>query len=432
MSDEKVQSDYIFDTASDEEAAKFRLSPHLINLMSEEPFFSSLIRQIRREKTSQIPTAGVTCIDGSLALYWNPKFLASLSADEIKGLIKHECYHLIFKHCTARKQTPHQMWNMATDLAINSLIAERLLPKGGLIPGKALNGLDKITDPNQYAVWKRLSDLICGFPKNKNSEWYMAQLMNDEELQEAMDKLPKDCSGGVSSGMPGMDDHDGWGEGLSEEEKAKLENEIKEAVSKAGKEADRSNSWGSVSQETRKLIRKTYESKVNWKNVLTSFVGRRQRAKKSSTHRRINRKYPYIHPGKKIGHQANLAVYIDQSGSISDRDIAMFTGTLVGLAKNVTFTFYNFDTRVDERSKQVWRKGKKSVQIKRTVCGGTCFDCVEDHFRKNLDTFDGYITLTDGCAAKPKPCKLRRCWVLLPGYKLYFQADKTDTVVTMD
>ena len=100
MSDEKVQSDYIFDTASDEEAAKFRFSPHLINLMSEEPFFSSLIRQIRREKTDQIPTAGVTCIDGSLALYWNPKFLASLSADEIKGLIKHECYHLIFKHCT--------------------------------------------------------------------------------------------------------------------------------------------------------------------------------------------------------------------------------------------------------------------------------------------------------------------------------------------
>ena len=31
MSNEKVQSDYIFDTASDEEAAKFRLSPHLIN-----------------------------------------------------------------------------------------------------------------------------------------------------------------------------------------------------------------------------------------------------------------------------------------------------------------------------------------------------------------------------------------------------------------
>lgn len=423
---EKVQSDYIFDAVSDEEAAAFRLSPHLINLMSEEPFFSSLIRKIRREKTDQIPTAGVTCIDGSLALYWNPKFLASLSADEIKGLLKHECYHLIFKHCTARKQTPHQMWNIATDLAINSLIAERLLPDGGLIPGKPLKALSKITDPDQYDAWKRLSDLIQGFPKNNNSEWYMAQLMNDQELQDAFDKLPSSGSGGIL-----MDDHDGWGD-MTDEEKAKVENEIKEMVSEASKEADRNNSWGNVSSDTRRQIRKMYENKVNWKSVLTSFVGRRQRAKKTSTHRRINRKYPYIHPGKKIGHQANLAVYIDQSGSISDRDISMFTGALMGLAKNVTFTFYNFDTRVDEKSKQVWRKGKKSVEIKRTVCGGTCFNCVEDHFRKNIDTFDGYITLTDGCAAKPKPCKLRRCWVLLPGYKLYFDADKTDVVVTMD
>jgi predicted metal-dependent peptidase len=425
MSDEKVQSDYIFDTASDEEAAKFRLSPHLINLMSEEPFFSSLIRKIRRHKTNDIPTAGVTCIEGSLALYWNPKFLASLSADEIKGLIKHECYHLIFKHCTARKQEPHQMWNIATDLAINSLIAERLLPDGGLIPGKALKALAKITDPAQYDAWKRLSDLIQGFPKNKNSEWYMAQLMDDQELQDAFDKLPKSGSGIL------MDDHDGWGD-MTEEEKAKVENEIKEMVGQAAKEADRTNSWGNVSSETRRQIRKMYENKVDWKKVLVSFVGRRQRAKKSSTHRRINRKYPYIHPGKKIGHQANLAVYIDQSGSISDRDISMFTGALMGLAKNVTFTFYNFDTRVDEGSKQVWKKGKKSIEIKRTVCGGTCFNCVEDHFRKNIDTFDGYITLTDGCAAKPKPCKLRRCWVLLPGYKLYFDHDRTDIVVTMD
>jgi predicted metal-dependent peptidase len=254
----------------------------------------------------------------------------------------------------------------------------------------------------------------------------MAQLLNDQELQDSFDKLPKHGSGGIL-----MDDHDGWSD-MTAEERAKVENEIKEMVSDAAKEADRNNSWGNVSSDTRRQIRKMYENKVNWKKILTSFIGRRQRSKKSSTHRRINRKYPYIHPGKKIGHQANLAVYIDQSGSISDRDISIFTGALMGLAKNTTFTFYNFDTRVDLKSKQVWKKGKKSIQIKRSVCGGTCFNCVEDHFRKNIDTFDGYIILTDGCAPKPKPCKLRRCWVLLPSYKLYFDADKTDIVVTMD
>ena len=190
----------VVNEVSQEEIDAFDLSPHLIRLLWDEPFFANVLRGIEKIRTTQIPTAGVSASTGDVRFWWNPAFLAGLTPNQVKGLLKHECYHLIFKHCTARKQTPHQMWNMATDLAINSLIAERLLPEGGLIPGKPLNGLDKITDPDQYAVWKRLSELIRGFPKNKNSEWYMAQLMEDEELQKAMDKLPPDGSGGVGCG----------------------------------------------------------------------------------------------------------------------------------------------------------------------------------------------------------------------------------------
>ena len=101
------------------------------------------------------------------------------------------------------------------------------------------------------------------------------------------------------------------------------------------------------------------------------------------------------------------------------------------LAKSATFTFYNFDTKVDEKSKQQWRKGKKNIEIQRTVYGGTCFQSVENHFKKNVDTYDGYIVLTDGCASKPTPCIKRRCWVLLPNYKLYFDHDNTDVVINM-
>tara|TARA_A100001011_G_scaffold396001_1_gene492616 strand:- start:3112 stop:4392 length:1281 start_codon:yes stop_codon:yes gene_type:complete len=423
--EEKVQkSDYIFDEATPEQIKKFRLDYHMINLIHNEPFFSSMLRRIKRVRTEEIPTAGVSVQDGSLTLYWNPKFLAGLDSKKLLGLLKHECYHLIFKHCTARKQKPHQMWNIATDLAINSIIPESELPDGGLIPGKAFKGMNNITDPNQLAAWKRLSDLVVSFPKNKTSEWYMKRLMEDEELQSAFDKLPKEY-------VVGFDDHDGWGD-LTDEERAKLEGELKDIVGKATKEADASDTWGSVSQSVRRQIRKIYENKVNWKVVLNSFIGMRQRAKKASTHRRINRKYPYIHPGKKIGHTANLAVYIDQSGSISDKDITAFTGALTGLAKSTTFTFYNFDTRVDEKSKKTWKKGKKNVQIERTVSGGTCFNCVENHFRDSKDVYDGYIVLTDGCASKPLPCKKRRCWVVLPNYKLFFTPDNTDVVVQMD
>ena len=119
----------------------FDLSPHLIRLMWDEPFFATILRIIKKRETNTIPTAGVYTKDGELHLVWNRKFLAGLDAEKIKGLLKHEAYHIIFEHTTTRKQEPHIVWNYATDLAINSLIDESELPEGGLIPGKAFASL---------------------------------------------------------------------------------------------------------------------------------------------------------------------------------------------------------------------------------------------------------------------------------------------------
>ena len=61
QSDKKSNnSEFIFEKATEEQINNFRLDYHLINFMKEEPFFSTILRHIRREKTYQIPTAGVT------------------------------------------------------------------------------------------------------------------------------------------------------------------------------------------------------------------------------------------------------------------------------------------------------------------------------------------------------------------------------------
>jgi predicted metal-dependent peptidase len=423
-------SDYIFDAVSDEEAARYKLDPVLVKFLMHEPFFSTILRNMGKYKTDQIPTAGVTVKDGTLTLYWNPKFLAGLKPKEVYGLLKHECYHLIFNHCTSRKQDPHTMWNIATDLAINSLIDEDELPDGGFIPGKAFD-LSKIEDPEQRAKWEEFSKLIESFPKGQASEWYMEQLRQDENAQQCCEDMSGE--GGAGSGIPGgFDDHGKWGESLTEEQRQLLDGKVKQIIGEAVKKSDSSNSWGTVSAETREMLRKMFNNTVDWKKVLQTFVGRRQRANKTSTHRRLNRKYPYIHPGKHRSHTSNLVIYIDQSGSIGSDDIEMFFGALTELSKNVTFTVYFFDTSVDERSKFVWKKGKRNVEAKRTRYGGTCFNCVELHYREISTDYDGYLVLTDGCASKPYPCISQRCWVLLPNYDLYFPADKKDTIVRMD
>jgi len=407
---------------SDEEAEKFDLGPHLVKLLLHEPFFSAMLRRVSKTKSYSIPTAGVTVKDTDFFLLWNPKFVMSLESIAVRGLLKHECYHLIFKHCTERKQEPHVLWNWATDLAINSIISQNELPEMALYPGQAMD-LSKITDPATKEKWQKVSDLIESLPPKKASEWYMTKLKQDKEVSETITQS--------GEGEPVfIDDHEGWGN-LSDEEKQVAEGKIKQAVAEAVKRCDRTGKWGSVSADMRKSLRKMVNDSVDWRKVLHSFCGRSQRANKCRTHKRVNRKYPYIHPGTKRGHSASVAIYMDQSGSVSDEEVELFFGALNQLGRLTSFAIFPFDYNVDNEGRVDWRKGQSLPPIRRKS-GGTSFHAVEKHVRELKGEFDGHIILTDGEASDPGPSLVRRCWVILPGCKLYFTPHQNDVVIYME
>lgn len=450
---------------TDEQVSAFDLSPHLIRLMWDEPFFARILQVIEKTKTTSIPTAGVIAKDSKFHLYWNPRFLAGLHPKKVKGLLKHECYHLVFEHTTTRKNEPHIIWNYATDLAINSLIDESELPEGGLIPGKKFSALseDQIKNMGQQAAerYNKISEKIASFPKMMSSEWYFAELMNDKEVQEAIkssesmqgksleqaladgdvkidengnlvdqDGNPVTLVPGDANGNP-MDSHDGWNENLSDEQRELLKGKMKKAIENAIKNCDGSNSWGSVPMGMQETLRKMMSKEIPWQSVLKQFVGMSKRSDRLSTIKRVNRKYPGIHPGIHKSYTASIAVYVDQSGSVSDSDLELLGGELDGLAEKVEFTLYNFDTEVDENSKRVIKKGK-NLKLERTRCGGTDFKCVQEHANKNKSNFDGYLVLTDGYAPDPKGHnKLKRGWVIVPNGQLQFNKSSKDFIIKM-
>ena len=399
----------------------------LVAFLFDEPFFSSIVRSMRKVKTETVvPTAGVAVQDGSVCLYWNPKFVDTLNKQEFFGLMKHECYHLIFDHVTSRKQEPHMLWNVATDLAINSIIPEFQLPEAGLIPGRPITR--NLKDDQISKSAQKVSDLIESFPRNKSSEWYMETLLESREDPE-MDSALEECFGDGS----GFDVHfDIDDSNMSESDKELVKAKVRDIIKKSADRAQKNNAWGSVSSDIKQQIVAALQDRIDWKKTLHYFCGTKQKANKSRTHRRINRKYPYVHPGKKTKRTSNLAIYIDQSGSVGNDGIAAFFASLGELSKNVSFTVFHFDTIVDSRSEYNWRKGTQYKLPMRTLSGGTCFNSVEEHFRKRSSEFDGYIVMTDGCAPKPKSCISKRCWVLLPGYSLPFSPERKDSVVKME
>ncbi len=437
----------------------FDLSPHLIRLMWDEPFFATILRIIKKRETKQIPTAGVYSKDGELHLVWNRKFLAGLSASEVKGLLKHEAYHIIFEHTTTRTQEPHVVWNYATDLAINSLIDESELPEGGLIPGKAFTALtpEQIEQMGQQAAdrYTKVSALIASFPKEQSSEWYFQKLMEDPDVAEAIQSQSKlggkslsqaladgdvmldedgnlvDKDGNPITIVPGNgDEHDGWGE-MSDEQKDQFNGEIQEALRKAVERCDGSNSWGSVGASMRSKLRDMVSREIPWQSVLKRFCGMSRRADRAASIRRINRKYAGIHPGAFRDYKANIAVYLDQSGSVSDDDLAMFAGELEGLAKRVTFTLFNFDTSVDLKSERELKRNR-GVTLERTRCGGTDFSCVTKHVQSPAGKkFDGALILTDGYAPDPGICRTKLGWVITPSGELQFAKKGRDFLIKM-
>ena len=414
---------------SEETLKEFDLNIHTARLLMDEPFFAAISRRIDKRASFAVPTAGVMVNPDTaqFEMLYNPTFFASLTDAEKRDVLKHEFYHVVFLHVTDRlpEGVKMKLWNIATDLAINSHLHN--LPKGGLIPGE-------------------LGSPFESLPRGMSSEWYLANMPDfggQEESgssssgSESEEGEQSNSSGGGNPGenpegdsIPeSLDDHSGWG-ACSQEVRDMAQQRLKEIVRKAGEECAKNNSWGSVSSSARSKIMKILESKVDWKKVLRYFVKASQKANRSSSIKRINRRYAYIHPGKKSNRVAKIAVSIDQSGSVDDQMLAKFFGELNKLAEIAEFVVVPFDTRVDESLVWTWKKGKK-VEKERVMRGGTCFDAPTNYVN-GCGGFDGHIILTDMCAPKPKPSKCQRMWMTTPEHARSQYFETKERVVVVD
>jgi len=405
------------------EIKKFNLNMHVARLLQQEPFFASLSRRIEKHPRALLPTAraGVNPETAQLDLLHNPEFFAGLTDTQRQGVLIHEFYHLVFEHVTSRKPTGvgNMIWNFATDLSINGLIGRDKLPDGCLFPGEG-----------QFAE----------YPIGLSAEKYLEMLKNDEQFKgeggegsEGEGDPQGEGSGspsagdgegnGEGKGMPKQfDSHEGWGE--CDQATADIAKErLKDFTKKAAEDAAKGNGWGSVSSSVRKEILAKLKSTINWRKVLKFFVGQAQRSDRTNSIKRINRRFPYIHAGKKTNRVANIAVSIDQSGSVGDQMLAKFFAELNKLAEFATFTVVPFDDKVFEDKVYVWKKGENKRK-ERVLCGGTNFDAPTDYVNKRK--FDGHLVLTDGYAPKPKRSTCKRMWLIPDSCKnyLYFKTNE--------
>ena len=386
----------------------FNLSDKVVSLLREEPFFASFSRRIQKRPSRDIPTAGVRVDKATqqFEMLYNPDLFAALSDEFIVGVLKHEFYHIILGHVTLRKPESglKKIDNIAMDLAINSYLTRELPTEKN--PGPPINGSPmKACIPGEGPF----KDL----PSHMSYEWYLEVLKDMSEQQGAGE--PEDGEGNFG-GMDSLDNHDDFGDGSSPGDpsdaiaKERLKQHIKNAVQEA---ASKPNGWGTIPADMRELIKKSYSSTIDWRAVLRYFVKTSERSDRRSTPRRINRRFPKIHPGKRIRRHAKIAISIDQSGSVDDNMLSLFFAELNKLSELASFTIIPFDTRVNEDLIYVWKKGE-TRDWERVMCGGTDFNPPTKYV--NEKKFDGHIILTDLMAPKPIASTCQRMWMTTEEY----------------
>lgn len=373
----------------------YDINQHMFRYLREEPFYAALSRHINKFPTDKIPTAGV-CVNkqtGHFELIYNPKFFASLTEEESKLVIKHELLHLVLEHVTSRAKDKSQQkaWNHATDLAINSEI----------FPKEAKSDIQNLMNMCLLPGKAPYDDM----PHGKSAEFYFDAIQSQQQNE-------KNEGGDQQESQNGFDDHEGWSENgdnpIPQDVRDLARERLREAIQEAANEANRSSSWGSMSADMKKEINKRLSRQIDWKKVLRYFIKTSQKADKQNTVRKVNKRFAYIHPGRKSNRTAKIAIAIDQSGSVSDDMLVTFFAELDNLASLAEFTVIPFDDRVEEEKVFVWKKGQRKT-AERVLCGGTNFDSPTKFV--NERNFDSLIVLTDMCAPAPIPSKVPRMWM---------------------
>jgi len=134
-----------------ERAAKI-ITACKIRLITSAAFFGDMVMglEFREDRNLKFKTMAT---DG-MKIYYDPDFVIRIGRDQVKWVICHEVMHCALRHFL-RKQANPEIWNAATDYALNQLIDDRNFKDGskrpydiGVMPEFALGGA-KDTNPDK-------------------------------------------------------------------------------------------------------------------------------------------------------------------------------------------------------------------------------------------------------------------------------------------
>jgi predicted metal-dependent peptidase len=377
-----------------ETTAAKRIKKARTTLLLDHPFFGTLLFRLKGRETSSVKTMAT---DG-VSLFYNPEFVATLSAAELNGVLAHEVLHPGLQHHVRRGDRGAKRWNMACDYAINPLVIDAglSLPKDVLIDNR-FRGMSA----------ERIYNLI-----EEEEDGGGGQQQNDD--QQTGPETSLDGRGGDKNEASAPETPGGFGQVLDAPEAEDAEGKDRDEQARdwqiAVEQAQTiSKLAGKLPAGIERSLQGAEEARVDWRELLRRAWS--ETTPSDYSWMRPNRRHIWqglYLPGVQCEGVGEVAIFVDCSGSINARQLSLFEAEvrsiLEGQRPERVYVVY-FDTQV--HNVDVYEAGQQ-IQLTPVGGGGTdfrpCFDWVEEsHVQPQAAVFltDLYGTLPEQAPAYP-------------------------------
>jgi predicted metal-dependent peptidase len=358
--------------------ARERLITARIGLLLKHSFFGNLATRLTLTNADEWLTTAAT--DGR-RFYYNSRFVMMLKQKEVEFLVGHEVLHVVYDHLGRRIDRDPEMWNIANDYAVNA-------------------------DLKKHKVGEFITTVPCLYEKkyeNWASEDIYEDLMKNVKYIDIDDLLDQmlddhlDGDGDESEDGDGNENRKGKGRPkLSDAEKEEIRQEMKQAILNAAQQSEA----GSMPAGVERLIKQMTDPVMPWRELiqtnLTSAI------KSDYTWMRPSRRSWHmdaIMPGMNPGEEIDVDIYIDMSGSISNKQGMQFLSEVAGMMD--AFDGYNlrvtcFDTKCYNTQEFSSENMENIEEYELHGGGGTDFDCIFDDLKEAGRVPNRLIVFTDG------------------------------------
>lgn len=346
-----------------------------MKILSKLPFFGSLLLRLPIVLSDDIDSYMGT---NGKHIIVNAKMCEELTKQEINWALVHETLHVALLHLSRSKNKDTEIFNYACDYVIHSIMHEYInlnnadnimkMPDGCLYDNK----YDGMTSEEVYNLL---------YENNKNNKNNKDNEGNKETVLSKDGKL--------------LNSHKNWKKSF--ENISPIEAEKWKGVLKSSFDILLSKNQGKISFGFERVFSEILNPKLDWKYLLNDFT--QNEITDYSFMKYDIRFEDFFIPSfsEEEKNIKDLLIFIDSSGSISDKQINIFLTELL----EITNSFNSIECKLGFFDSKLYKMYKLSTaeeitKIKSIGGGGTdCKECF-NYAKNNKNDVSGIIIFTDG------------------------------------